>query len=44
VKHYCNNNPLKTIDDGIEKEGVLVALNSFGEDERIYAVNFYPDW
>lgn len=45
VKHYCKNNPLKSMDvDDIERDGVLVALNSFGGNERIYAVNFYPDW
>lgn len=45
MKHYCKNNPLKSMDvDDIEKDGVLVALNSFGGNERIYAVNFYPDW
>ena len=45
VKHYCKNNPLRNmLVDDMEKEGILVALNSFSGNERIYAVNFYPDW
>lgn len=45
VKHYCKNNPLRNmLNDDMEKDGVLVALNAFGGNERIYAVNFYPDW
>ena len=31
-------------EDEIEKDGVLIALNSFNGDEKIYAVNFYPKW
>ena len=45
IKHYCNNNPLgKLYDDPIERNGVMITLNTFGGNERIYAVNFYPDW
>ena len=47
VKHYCKNNPLMKkgwFDPELEQNGVLVGLNAFGGKERIYAVNFYPDW
>lgn len=45
VKHYCKNNPLRSmISDDVEMDGVLVALNAFGGNERIYAASFYPDW
>lgn len=47
MKQYCKNNPLKNsflFDPEVERNGVLVSLNAFGENERIYAINFYPDW
>lgn len=28
----------------MERNGVIITLNTFGGNERIYAVNFYPDW
>ena len=44
ISRHCRSNNLVNSFYKDEMNKKLYDLNGFGSSERIYSVNFYPDW